>query len=463
MSGVESFHAYPQIPTTPTRLVGDSRVAAWEYPTREKVAPNILAFNLQSELNRAREFGQAYEQTFIDNSHFYGLETYVKGRAQIFDYAIRQTGQGSRLYFPKSNIDALDSFAKPIHNTSRPAWLRERDRRDRRIIEGISTQLDSAPVGTTWAAISPAIPDSEVPAAQRKEYGYGHHSFLFLHQLQKDEKTGGQRLVCRAIRNYLPLEQQKEYLKLLTGLDIPLKEVHGAVGQLISDNPQFNIFDNKDISRIQVAGSRIGDEVGVAFLGGETPEALDAAELRECDIIANMKTVDWWLADVYQDLQLLPKNPTLQQLQSIQSKFRGWEKAVQDIAEGKSLDIRLMNHQVRRGGLRQGELLTTINMNDPRLQLIQLSMSMRGGMGTCGMGSGFGIVGESSGIFGESVRSFGLHAGATFMGETAARYESYKCPHSGCGKTIPGELKGKPDSWRKECPHCRKPIGCKSK
>jgi hypothetical protein len=122
-----------------------------------------------------------------------------------------------------------------------------------------------------------------------------------------------------------------------------------------------------------------------------------------------------------------------------------------------------MNHQVRRNGLGAGELLTTIDARDPRLQLIQLSMSMRGGMGTCGMGSGFGIVGESSGIFGEMVSGFGLHAGATFMGETAARYESYKCPHSECGKLIQGELKGQPDKWRKECPHCHNPIGCKPK
>lgn len=460
MSVVESSHR--QVPSH-AHTGRDLVVAKWHSPIRETTPSNTLAFNLQSELDRAREFGPAYEQTFIDNSHFYGLETYVKGRAQIFDYTVRQTDQGNRLYFPKSEIDALDSFAKPISDTSRPAWLRERDRRDRLIVESISEQLDSAPVGTTWAAISPAIPDCEVPAAQRKEYGYGHHSFLFLHQLQKDEKTGGQRLVCRAIRNYLPLEQQKEYLKTLTGQDIPLNEVHGAVGQLISDNPQFNIFDNKDIAHIQTAGSRIGDEVGVAFLGGEMPEALDAAEQRERDIVAQMKTIDWWLADVYQDLQLLPKNPTLLQLQSIQSKFRGWEKAVQVIAEGNSLDIKLMNHQVGRASLRPSELLTTINMNDPRLQLIQLSMSMRGGMGTCGMGSGFGIVEGSSGIFGEMVSNFGLHAGATFMGETSSRYESYKCPHGGCGKTIPGELKGKPDSWRKECPHCRKPIGCKSK
>jgi hypothetical protein len=446
-----------------THPVGDPAVTAWLYPTNEKVAPNTLAFNLQSELDRAREHGPAYEATFIDNSHFYGLETYVKGRAQLFDYSVQQSDQGKRLFFPKSNIDALDSFAKPITDTSRPAWLRERDYRDRLIIEGITQELDTAPIGTTWAAVSPAIPDTVVSEAQRKVYGYGHHSFLFLHQLQKDEKTGGQKLVCRAIRNYLPLEQQKEYLKELTGQDIPLNQVHGAVGQLISDNPQFNIFNNKDISRIQATGSQIGDRVGVAFLGGETPEALDAAEQRERDIIAQMKTIDWWLTDVYQDLLLLPPSPTLQQLQSIQSKFRGWEGAVQAIAEGKGLDTRLMNHRVRRNGLGAGELLTTIDARDPRLQLIQLSMSMRGGMGTCGMGSGFGIVGESSGIFGEMVSGFGLHAGATFMGETAARYESYKCPHSGCGKLIPGELKGQPDKWRTECPHCHNPIGCKPK
>lgn len=440
----------------------ESSITCNQATTPERARTNTLAFNLQSELDRARELGSSYEPTFIDNCHFYGLETYVKGRAQMFDYAVQQTERGMRLFFPKTKIDALDSFAKPISDTSRPMWLRERDLRDRLIVESISAQLDTAPFGTTWAAISPAIPDSEVSAAERKEYGYGHHSFLFLHQLQKDDKTGEKKLVCRAIRNYLPLEQQREYLQKLTGQDVPQEQIHGSVAQLKS-NHTFNIFDNKDIAGIQSIGSQIGDNAGVAFLGGDTPEASDVVERRERDIIAQMKTIDWWLRDVYQDLRLLGNNPTQSQLQSIQSKFRGWEKAVQNIAEGGSLDVRLMNHQVVRSGLGRNELLTTIPMDDPRCHLIQLSMSMRGGIGTCGIGSGFGVVGESSGIFGETVRSFGLHAGATFMTETATRYESYTCPHRGCGKVIQGELKNRPDTWRKECPHCRRPIGCKSK
>ena len=40
------------------------------------------------------------------------------------------------------------------------------------------------------------------------------------------------------------------------------------------------------------------------------------------------------------------------------------------------------------------------------------------------------------------------------------RYEDYKCPHKGCGKMIQGEIIGKPETWKTECPHCHQPLHC---
>lgn len=38
------------------------------------------------------------------------------------------------------------------------------------------------------------------------------------------------------------------------------------------------------------------------------------------------------------------------------------------------------------------------------------------------------------------------------------QYDDYKCPH--CETTLRGELKGKPETWKKECPHCRGQLHC---
>ncbi len=38
------------------------------------------------------------------------------------------------------------------------------------------------------------------------------------------------------------------------------------------------------------------------------------------------------------------------------------------------------------------------------------------------------------------------------------RYHDYHCPH--CQTLLQGELKGKPDTWKTECPHCHKNIRC---
>ncbi len=41
---------------------------------------------------------------------------------------------------------------------------------------------------------------------------------------------------------------------------------------------------------------------------------------------------------------------------------------------------------------------------------------------------------------------------------TSDRHESYKCP--GCKKTLKGELKNKPETWRKSCEHCNFKFKC---
>jgi len=44
--------------------------------------------------------------------------------------------------------------------------------------------------------------------------------------------------------------------------------------------------------------------------------------------------------------------------------------------------------------------------------------------------------------------------------ENSDRYEDYECPK--CHKKIKGELKGKPDTWHTNCPHCGYEFRCKS-
>jgi len=38
------------------------------------------------------------------------------------------------------------------------------------------------------------------------------------------------------------------------------------------------------------------------------------------------------------------------------------------------------------------------------------------------------------------------------------RYEDYVCPH--CGEKLQGEIKGKRETWKKECPYCYGKLGC---
>ncbi|MFO0703425.1 MAG: hypothetical protein U0525_01745 [Patescibacteria group bacterium] len=429
---------------------------------------NSLAFNLSSEWDRAKEQGDAYAPTFIDNAHFYAGETYIRGRAAVFDYNI----VNGRLKYPKSDIDAIESFAKPMVDRSRPAWLRERDRKDLQVIEKITEDLPNAKaMESVWIAASPAIPDSDVPYDERREWGYGRHNFLFLHQVQVDSKTGQKKLVCRALRNYLSVESQRKLIESLSGRPIPNDiDLHGYVAKLSSSQMtrQFAIQDSMHIAHIHSAGERIAKTSGDKYWLNEEGDLSGDAEMNEARIIQELSKLDWWLEDVYGDISNLGNNPKPQDFQVIELKFKGWEAAVRKIAEGEKLDSSL----TARPKLDKYKNIfkTTLDYNDPRLPLMIASRTMQGGIGTCGVGSGFGNIVPGQ-VRGDEIAMFGIHPimsawsgiahgipSGEYKKETPTHYESYKCP--GCQKWLSGESKSDKKSWRTGCEHCGHKLNC---
>jgi hypothetical protein len=49
---------------------------------------------------------------------------------------------------------------------------------------------------------------------------------------------------------------------------------------------------------------------------------------------------------------------------------------------------------------------------------------------------------------------------ALMNSENSDRYDDYECPH--CHQKIKGELKNRPETWHKNCPHCGHPLNCKN-
>lgn len=427
-----------------------------------------LAFNLTSEWERAREFGAHYRDTFIDNAHFYAGETYIEGRAAIFEYNVR----GNRLKYPKSDIDALDSFARPISDKTRPSWLIDRDRRDLQVIDRIINDLPYAkPMETVWIAASPAIPDSQTKHDERSRYGYGKHNFLFVHQLQVDPITGEKKLVCRALRNYLSPGGQKKLIERLSGEQMPDDEdLHGYVAKLsVGEMPRgFRVQDSMHISHIHSMGKTIAGDLGDRYWSIDDKEQEGDIEQKELDMMEQLAHCDWWLEDVYSDIMALGDSPDTNSLRAIELKFKGWEKIAKKIASGESIDPALIGYTPKRFG--GSDIRTTLDQNDPRLALILASANMLGGIGTCGVGSGFGNIVPGT-VDPGAVASIGIHGvmsmwagialgaqGGEYKRETSTHYESYQCP--GCKKWLSGEKKDDKKSWRAKCDHCGEKLNC---
>lgn len=429
---------------------------------------NTLAFNLTSEWDRAKELGDGYRKTFLDNAHFYAGETYLKGRSAIFEYKVSDEG---KLYYPNSNIGAVASFQKPMSDTSRPAWLRKRDASDLSVVVQIESSIKSADIGDTWVAASPAISDKDVPQDTKKEWGYGRHSFLFLHQLQTDPATGQRKLVCRALRHYLSEDVQKQLISELGGRQIPDEaELHGYVAKLAKTmTPRnFKVQDSMHIANIHSLGSEVGKKHGQTYWGQESEGASDIEKL-DNERMAQIAKLDWWLEDVYQDILDLGESPKLSRLKAIESKFRGWENAVKTISDGKTIDAKLFVSHLQNG--RKGGLWKeSVDNFDPRVAYIQAAITMQSGLGTCGVGSGFGVQMPGTLSAGE-VSMFGIHPvmsvwsgvaidirGGQYVGETSTHYESYQCP--GCKNWLSGEKKDDKNSWRTKCDHCGNKLNC---
>lgn len=432
---------------------------------------NTLAFNLASEWDRAKESGDGYKKTFIDNAHFYAGETYLKGRAAMFEYRVAESGE---LFYPNSDIGAVDSFRKPSSDLSRPAWLRKRDENDLAVVMQIENNIKKAQIGDTWIAASPAISEREVPQDTKQEWGYGRHSFMFLHQLQIDPSTGQRRLVCRALRHYLSEEAQRKLVSLLGGHIIPNDaELHGYVAKLSQDVAprNFKVQDSLHVAHIHSVGNKIAEEQGESYWGAEHADLSGVGDLekQETGRMLELSKLDWWLEDIYQDIMDLGQTPKLSRLKAIESKFRGWEGAAKAISEGKEIEAKLFAKRPK--DQRTGDLWKeSLDHLDPRVAYIQAALTMQGGIGTCGVGSGFGVQVPGA-VSQTEVSMFGIHPvmsawagvatnirGGEFRKETSTHYESYQCP--GCKNWLSGEKKNDKSSWRTKCDHCGNKLNC---
>jgi hypothetical protein len=441
---------------------GGTRYEGAIYAGQEQVN---LAFDLRSEWQRAQELGGDYRRTFVDNAHFYAGETYIGHKAVLFEYDVDTDG---RLKFPGSHIDALESFKNPLRDPNRPGWLKNRDAKDLAIVSKICADIKKGDTDGVWVASSPAISDNEISPSEKEKYGYGRHNFLLVHQLQRDSTTGAQKLLCRALRNNMSSKSQRRFMSFLTGRNMSEDfELHGHVDKIARHNitTDFLVQNSIHIAYLHSMGQEVAKSAGEHYWSSTEQQDYEQDEEK---IMQDISKFDWWLEDIYNDICRLGMNPKQAHLTAIENKFRGWEKAVQLISRGEKFDD--LSHSPEYLVDPISAQTHSLRLVDPRVWFIQNALTWVGGVGTCGQGSGFGMMMPNMSLVdGVAQIQFGLYTflhttphiytRETARTETTTHYESYTCPHAGCGKLLSGEpKKGK---WRDVCDHCGKNIKCK--
>lgn len=230
-------YAIPRVLQPTSRLTPrrESGRAPERTPESSRAVPGL---RLDSELERARLFGERYLPTFIDNLRYYAAETYGKVPVSVYEHLLQNQPDGSlRLAYPHSGELARESYMKPLEDDSLPDWYLERVRKDITYITKLEEELlPHLEIGDIVCNPSPA--SLEVDMEERKARQMGNQSFLFLHQVARAE-DGKKTLRSVAFRNYLNLNQQAALYKELTGEEVDPENLLGQIA-VVSNTSQLS-------------------------------------------------------------------------------------------------------------------------------------------------------------------------------------------------------------------------------
>lgn len=332
-------------------------------PEKETKQSTPFAFNLGHEYQLAKEYGGNYKKYFIENAHYYAKESYGRVPVSQYEHKIRENEDGSiQLVLGPDNKSARNSYLEPALDTSKPEWYRKRSMGDVRWVDSMQKVLKDAEEGDTFIDLSPT--EFNVSAQERKEWGYGYHSFARIHRVVTEE-NGQKKLVSRAVRNYLDATEQEILFEQLTGEKIGVSEMLGRVKKV-----------NPGISQgyIRSLADKLYENTPHVRKIIPPPEYTEHIK-NEREMDTALKKIDVWLEAVYEMIER-GESP-----QDILKSFRGWENAVKDYVEGKSNLTEFENvsvDNIQREIYRTGPLISTY-----------IERQYEPGSNGCGLGSGF--------------------------------------------------------------------------
>jgi len=293
-----------------------SEMSRYAEPAPQRVP---FAFDLQREYDRIAQHGDSYRDFFISQSHYYAKESYGKVPRVKYEHAIERQSDGSiKLRFGPGGEYAEESYAEPTKDSSLPDWYVARSFGDVRWTRALQTKLQNAKPGDAFVDLSPT--EFGVSVAERKKWGFGWHSFVRVHEYVVE--NGEEKLVSRAIRNYLDLPEQEELFYRLSGQKVEGKFLLGSVGKL-KDGLDMGIVDGV-VQELYVntpdARKIVPPELDQLY---QTNEYMNEA----------LSGLDNWLEGIF--YMMKQKSPKAE----IQKHFRGWENAVKDLTQKKKINI----------------------------------------------------------------------------------------------------------------------------
>lgn len=328
----------------------------------QKSAP--FAFDLGREYQLAQEYQEGYRKYFIENAHYYAKESYGRVPVSEYEHKIMESYEGLILTLGPDNQPAERSYMQPVVDASKPEWYRRRSMGDVRWVQQMQVLLQDSQDGDTFVDLSPT--EFDVTARERKQWGYGYHSFVRIHRVTT--KNGQKKLVSRAVRNYLDGPEQEALFSQLTG---EKAEVGDMLGKVEKVNPGMSQ------AYINALAETLYDNTPEDRKIIPPPEYLiNIKTEREMD--DKLRKIDAWLAVIYGMMQEgVSKSQIL-------DEFRGWENAVRAYVAGETdfVEFEGMTTEEVRGAISQNSG-TIVEYKNKEYET---------GANGCGLGSGFGDI-----------------------------------------------------------------------
>lgn len=366
-----------------------------------------FAFDLAREYDLIQRHGDSYYDFFIAQSHYYAKESYGKVPNVEYEHLIERDNEGNvklRFKDPLATF-AEESYAAPVFDSGLPVWYRKRAAADVRWTRAIQERLRDSLPGDTFIDLSPT--EFEVSIEDRKKWGFGWHSFVRVHRLVVED--GQEKLVSRAVRNYLDFPEQQRLSEILSGGRLGL----GDVGKL------------KEAMGIGHINKFIQDLWGQTSPERKINPPADQLVKSEQEINSDLRKLDFWLNRVF----ILMKNGEGEDL--ILREFRGWENAVRALVNGKDKNVLYLYSKSTQG------------------MDFYMRQDYNPGANGCGFGSGFGEIT----IFGVKLGSNTGRVSTLMSYSNMTLNEGGKtlcctCPY--CGKQVEARISG----GKISCPEC---------